>query len=237
MEPMRNILKAAPVVCAFWAFCQTAAGGEIYDVTLNTAPLVGHPAGPFYVEFAFTDGSGYGDGNNTVTASGFAFGGGSALGDPLVFGGASGALETGVSITDTSFLSLFYEQFSPGLELSFTLNLTSNDDADGIPDGLALFVLDNSGAPLPTLAPGGGDYFLTAALGSGGAVFNAYGSDPSQAPSAGGDPVSIPAPDVTPESSVPEPSTMCLLGSALAMIVVLRHLLPGAAKKGKTHEG
>jgi hypothetical protein len=223
---MLNILKTALFVGAFSALCQIAIADEIYNVTLDTAPLVGHPAGPFYVEFAFTDGDGYGDGNNTVTASDFDFGGGSALGSPVVFGGATGSLETGVTITDTSFLSLFDEQFAPGLQLSFTLDLTSNDDADGIPDGLTFYVLDNSGAPLPTLAPGGGDYFLTAALGSSGAVFNVYGSDPSQPPSAGGSPVSIPAPTVTPESSVPEPSTIYLLAGALVMIVVLKRRFP-----------
>jgi len=217
---MLNILKTAVLAWAFSALCHTAIADEIYNVTLDTAPLVSHPAGPFYVEFAFTDGSGYGDGNNTVTASAFNFGGGSALGSPVVFGGASGSLETGVTITDTSFLSLFYEQFAPGLQLSFTLGLTSNNDADGIPDGLTFFVLDNSGVPLPTLAPGGGDYFFTAALGSSGAVFNVYGSDPSQAPSAGGNPVSISAPTVTAVSSVPEPGTIYLLGVLLAMVVL-----------------
>jgi hypothetical protein len=222
MEPMLNILKTAFFVWAFSALCQTAASaGMIYDVTLNTAPLVGHPAGPFYVQFAFTDGSGFGDGNNTVTASNFGFGGGSALGSPVVIGGASGSLETGVTITDTSFLSIFNEQFAPGLQLSFALDLTSNDDADGIPDGFTFFVLDNSGVPLPTLAPGGGNYFLTAALGSSGAAFNVYGSDPTLAPSVG-NPVSIPAPSV---SSVPEPSAMYLLGGALVAMAVRKHRL------------
>src|ERR1017187_697775 len=98
---MLNILKTAFCVCAFSALCQTASGDMIYNVTLDTAPLVGHPAGPFYVEATFTDGSGVGDANNTVTMSNFTFGGGSALGGPLVFGGASGSLATGVTITDS----------------------------------------------------------------------------------------------------------------------------------------
>ena len=206
-------------VCVFSALCQTASGGVIYDVTLDAAPLVGHPAGPFYVELAFTDGSGIGDANNTVTLSEFAFGGGSALGSPLVFGGASGSLETSVTITDSSFLSLFAEQFAPGLQLSFTLDLTSNDDAGGTPDRLTFYILDSFGIPLPTLAPAG-DYFLGVDLGSAGPAFDVWGSDPSRAPSVG-DPVSIPAPTVIPESSVPEPSTIYLLGGALAMMVVL----------------
>ncbi len=218
------MMKTALLVWAFSALYQTAIADEIYSVTLDTAPLVGHPAGPFYVEFAFVDGSGYGDGNNTVTASTFGFGGGSALGNPIVFGGASGSLETGVTITHTSFLSLFYEQFAPGLQLSFTLDLTSNDDVDGIPDGFTFFVLDNSGVSLPTLAPSG-DYFLTAALGSTGTVFNVYGSDPSRAPSIGG-PVSIDAPTIT---SVPEPRTLYLLAGVLILMISLKHQTVGSS--------
>jgi len=217
---MISILKSTIVVCALSVLCQTALG-DVFDISLDTASLVGHPAGPFYVYVEFTDGSGVGDANNTATLSNFTFGGGSALGNPLVFGGAAGSLEAGVSITDTSFVSVFGEQFAPGLQLSFTLGLTSNDDSGGTPDGVTLFLLDNSGVPIPTLAPAG-DYFLTAGLGSGGTVFVEYGSDPSRAPSSG-DPVSVPAPTITPESSVPEPSTLCLLGGAVFAMAVLKN--------------
>jgi hypothetical protein len=195
------------------------SANAIYNVTLDTTQLVGHPAGPFYLEFALTDGSGIGDANNAVTLSGFDFGGGSALGGPLEFGGASGSLETGVAMTDNSFLNVFYEPFAPGLQLSFLLDMTLNEDAGGVPDRFTFFVLDSSGVPLPTLAPYG-DYFFGADLYSTGAILDAYGSDPSRAPSVG-DPVSIPAPTITAVSSVPEPSSMYLLGSALAMMVGL----------------
>jgi hypothetical protein len=76
---MRNTLRAAFFFCAFGALCQAASGSPIsYDVTLDTAPLVGHPAGPFYVEVAFTDGGGVDDANNTITLSNIQFAGGSA---------------------------------------------------------------------------------------------------------------------------------------------------------------
>jgi len=172
----------------------------IYEVTLNTSSLVGHPAGPFYVELALTDGSGFGDANNTVTLSNFKFGG-SGLGSPFVLGGGSGSLETGVSMIDSSFLSLFIEQFASGPQLSFSLHLTSNDDASAIPDGLTFIVLDSSGVPVPTLAPGGG-YFLTVALGSSGPVFSAYGSDPSRSPTIG-NPIAIDPPTVTSDTVPP----------------------------------
>ena len=117
-------LKTVFVVGAFSALCQTAIADVIYNVTLDTSSLVGHPAGPFYVFGEFTDGNGIGDANNTATLSSFTFGGGSALGSPLLFGGASGSLETGVTITDSSSLSFFAEQFAPGLQLDFSLDLT-----------------------------------------------------------------------------------------------------------------
>jgi hypothetical protein len=214
---MPSVTKIAFFVCAFSAFCQMARGDVVYNVSLDTAPLVGHPAGPFYVYGAFTDGNGIGDANNAVTLSNFTFGGGSALGSPLLFGGASGSLETGVTITDNSPLGLFAEQFAPGLELSFSLDLTLNDDAGGIPDRFTLYVLDSSGVPLPTMAPYG-DYFFGVDLYSTGAIFDAYGSDPSRAPTVG-NPVSIPAPTIT---EIPEPSTLYLLASALAMMVGLK---------------
>jgi hypothetical protein len=219
---MLNLSKILVLVCAFSALSQIAMGDpvSIYDVTLDTAPLVGHAAGPFDIYLEFIDGNGIGDGNNTVTLSNFGFDGGSPLGGPVVFGGATGSLETGVSITDTSFVSVFSEQFAPGLELSFSLGLTNNNDSGGTPDGFTFFVLDNSGVPLPTLAPVG-DYFLTAALGSSGPVFSAYGSDPSRAPSVG-NPVSISAPTITPVSSIPEPSTTYILGGALVGMGALR---------------
>jgi hypothetical protein len=156
---VRNILKTFLILFVFTVLCRKASADISYDVTLDTAPLIGHPAGPFSILFIFIDGSGVGDANNTVTISNVGFGGGSALGNPVTFGGASGSLETEVTITDSSFLSLFNEGFSPGPQLSFSLDLTSNNDANGIPDRLTFSILDGSGVPLPTLAPYG-DYFL-----------------------------------------------------------------------------
>jgi hypothetical protein len=74
----------------------------IYNVTLNTAPLVGNAAGPFSLDFQLT-----GTGNNTVTLSRFQFGGGAAdtFGNgPFdgTFGGASGNISSSVTLTDTA---------------------------------------------------------------------------------------------------------------------------------------
>jgi hypothetical protein len=190
-------------------FPHAAMADQIFNVTLNTMPLVGHPAGPFSVFLVFTDGDGIGDANNTATISNINFGGGSALGGPILFGGASGSLETGISITDSSFLSFFSEPFSPGSQLSFSLALTTADDLGGTPDRLTFSIVYNFGSPIPTLAPAG-DFFLGADLGSTGPIFDAYGSDPSRAPTDG-NPVSISAPTITLVSPVPEPSSIVLL--------------------------
>jgi hypothetical protein len=216
---MLNALKIVCVVYASCALCETAVA-DTYEVTLDTSSLVGHPAGPFYVYGTFTDGTGIGDANNTVTMRDFIFGGGSALGSPIVFGGASGSLEAGVTITDSSFFSFVVEQFAPGLQLSFRLDLTLNDDSGGIPDRFSVSLLDSSGVPLPTLAPSG-DYFIGADIYSTGPIFDAYGSDLSRAPTVG-NAVSIPPPTITPVSSVPEPSAIYLLSGAVAMMVFRR---------------
>ncbi len=91
---MSRLLGSLLLISAFCALCQEATAGTIYDVTLDTTQLVGSAVGPFSIFFEFTDGSGVGDANNTVTMSNFNFGGGSALGNAVVFGGASGSSET-----------------------------------------------------------------------------------------------------------------------------------------------
>src|SRR5260370_28684447 len=94
--------------------------GVVYDVSLNTSPLIGHAAGPFSLGFQLNDGSGAGDANNTAILSAFQFGvGGSALGTPVLAGGATGSLASGVTITDSSFFNAFSQQFNPGSLLQF----------------------------------------------------------------------------------------------------------------------
>ncbi|MGA2214964.1 MAG: choice-of-anchor X domain-containing protein, partial [Bryobacteraceae bacterium] len=129
--------------------------------------------------------------------------------------------ESGAVITDSSVLSFIGEGFTAGTQLTFTLGLTLNDDAGGIPDRLTFFIVDSSGVPLPTLAPAG-DYFLGVSLGSSGPVFAAYASDPSRSPSAG-DPVSIPAPTIVPGAptvGAPVASPSSIPANALTLVTV-----------------
>jgi hypothetical protein len=109
-------------------FCQSAAAGTLYNISLDTSPLVGHPAGPFYLYLEVVDGSGVGDGNNSASLADFNFGGGSEVGSPFSFGGATGSLGSKLTLTDTSDVNFFTQQFTPGKSLSFSISLTTNDD-------------------------------------------------------------------------------------------------------------
>lgn len=189
------------LLCALTVPLARAASTTTYEVTLNTAPLVAHPAGPFSILFAFTDGSGLADANNTISVTNFDFGGGNGLGTVTVLGGASGSLESGLTITDASPLNLFSEGFSPGQILRFTVTLTTNDDGGGTPDRIAFYVLDASGTPLPTLAPAA-DYLLGIDLGSAPSAPAVFGTDPSRSPS-NGNPISISAPTLSSDTTPP----------------------------------
>src|SRR4030095_4323392 len=83
----------------------------IYDFSLDTSSLVGHPAGPFQLAFQLNDGSGLGNYTNSITLSDFDLGvGGSAFGSPLLFGGATGDVTSIVTITDSDFFNAFVQQ-------------------------------------------------------------------------------------------------------------------------------
>ena len=135
-----QISRFSVAVCVLFALCQAAVAGT-YNVNLDTTALVGNSSGPFSVQLVFTDGSGVGDANNLVAVGNVQFGGGMALGNPFVFGGAAGSLETGITVTDSSFFNYFLEGFSAGNQLDFTLTLTSNDDLTGTPDRLVFYLI------------------------------------------------------------------------------------------------
>ena len=178
-----------------------AAGASTYEVTVNTAPLVGHPGGPFSIQFVFTDGSGLADANNSVSVTNVNFGGGNSLGAATLFGGANGSLESGIVMTDGSPLSLFSEAFSPGQFLRFTVLLTTSDDDGGIPDRLVFYILDSSGNPIPSLSPAA-DFLVGIDLRSAGAAVESFGTDRTRSPS-NGNPIAINAPTVTSDTIPP----------------------------------
>ncbi len=193
---------------------------DVLDIiTLNTAPLVGDSAGPFSIAFELIDGSGTGDGNNTATLSDFQFGGGGPSGTPVVFGGTSGDLSSTVTLTDSSFLNFFIQQFTAGDSLSFHLRLTTNVDAGPTPDGFSFSILDNTDTEIPTQGGPFFDVFLNVDINSSTPTIETFASDPTLTPAAGGPPIDIAAPQVTP---VPEPGTWILIGSASFILLGIR---------------
>jgi hypothetical protein len=207
---LRSFVLAAVMLCP-------AGGAVIYDFSMETASLIGHIAGPFSLEFQLNDGGGTGNSNNTVMLSNFMFGGGVATGLPQTFGGASGDVSSGVSMTDTMFFNQFVQQFMPGSRVGFRLELTGVPDPSGVPDQFSFAILDRSGTELPTLGPF--DVFLLIDIDSALPMPSVYGGDPGRRPAAGGRPLSIPAPNVT---VVPEPNTLLMLIGSLPAALLLR---------------
>jgi hypothetical protein len=173
----------------------------IFSVNLDTAPLIANPAAPFSLDYQLLDGSGTGDANNTAMIDSFVFGTGSPIGSPMIIGGASGSLSSSVNIIDSAFLNEFSQQFNPGSQLSFRVELTTNVDAGPAPDAFSFSILDNSGSEIPTT--GLGNAFLLVNIDSASPMIETFSTSATS-------PISISAPEVT--VPVPEGSTLPLLG-------------------------
>jgi hypothetical protein len=208
--------------------CTSAHASPItITVSLDTSALIGHPAGPFSLDFELTDGSGTDDGNNTVTLSDFQFGGGGAQGTATLVGGATGDLTSTVVLTDSSFLNEFTQASSPGSVLTFTMQFTTNVDAGGTPDEFSFQILDSSGAALPSqsISTLGFDSFIVIDINSATPSVESFATDSTMSPSAGGKPVDIAAPQVVPSapvSGVPEPGNVGLTAAAIAALCASR---------------
>ncbi len=232
---MRNSLTAIAVL----AFSSTLIASTIFDVTLNTQPLLTSTAGPFSFGAQFAPGTGDIDKNNTVVLRNFNFGSGMPkAATPTLIGGATGSLASAVQLTDSGFINFFSQQFVPGNQLSFSVDLSTNSDVGGIPDGLAIYILDSSGTPIPTSAGPFADFLLTADT-TDNPNLQTFSSDITRSPAAGGNPISFAAPAVV-LTSVPEPGTIgfVVIGVAVLLFKVRRgplasqHLGRGADSKG-----
>jgi hypothetical protein len=114
--------------------------------------------------------------------------------------------------------------------LGFDIHFTVNQDAPDIfgdihPDVFTFAILDNTGNPIPTLGFNvvGSDVLLQIAIDSDNPTPQMFGSDPSVPPSGGGDPLTVPDPEVTNLSSdTPEPVSAVLAGRALACLFAIK---------------
>ncbi len=212
-----SVLLPASMCLLIAARCQ--AGSITVSISMDTSPLIGHPAGPFSLGFQLTDGSGLGDANNTANLSNFQFGaGGGTSGSPTLLGGASGDLSSGVTLTDSGFLNWFDQSFTPGDALSFTLTLSTNVDVGGTPDEFSFSILDSTGTELPTLGGPFFDVFVAIDIDSGSPTIQTFASDPTQSPAAGGPPIDMGAPQGT---VVPEPGALVLFSTSLVLAALL----------------
>jgi hypothetical protein len=84
-------------------------------------------------------------------------------------------------------------------------------------------ILDSSGAQLPTLSFF--DVFIEIDLDSTNPTIQTFASDPSRNTVAGGAPIDLAAPAFTSgTTTVPEPGTILLTGSALAAMALRRRI-------------
>ena len=196
----------------------------ILNVSLDTHTLMGSTAGPFSFAAQFAPGSGELDGNNSASLSNFDFDRGSAgATSPTLIGGASGDLLTSVAFRESDFQNFFSQGFVPGSILSFSVRMSTNSDVGGINDELVVYILDSTGAPLPTTAGAFADYLFSARPENGNLTIETFSGDTSRSPLAGGGPISIAAPSVT---AVPEPrTTVCVMAAFLGIAWLQRQRL------------
>jgi hypothetical protein len=213
-------LVFAGSVLFFAAGQNRALADETVNVTINTSSIASLPGSEIY--FDFTAGSGTGDSDNTVTISGISLGGGTAgaidtsiLG---VSGGESGSLTSGVTLIDSSAFNQFAQFFTAGSQLSFVMDLTTNDSGGPIPDQFSLFIYNPSGNPIASTSdPSGFDSLMIININSASPAVDNYDTTLVTA---------------TTSTTVvtPEPSTLLLsgLGSILMASMVMRRKFPRA---------
>ena len=201
-------MKKVFLILIVLAFIPTASLGDSVEVVdVNTSPLSGASA---QLGFDFIDG---GSPSNTITLSDFSTDG--TLGGVFPTGGVSGTLPGTVTLTDSFFFNEYLTNITLGNSFSFILDATtSGPDLGSLPDAFSLFLLNPvTGLPLfATTDPTGSDSLLT--LNIDGSTLGTL--DVFSAP--GGESVVT----VTRVSVTPEPGTLLLLGSGLALFSLRR---------------
>jgi hypothetical protein len=175
----------------------------MFNVNLDTSPLVGNAAGPFSLDFQLI--SGGGGVTNTAILSHFNFGGGRASGSPTLTGGASGTLTGTVTLTESAFFNEFFQLFIAGNHLSFNVNLTTQVASGLTPDEFSFAILDSAGVEIPTTSFS--DALMLIDINSLNPAIQTFAGDSSV---PGG--IALSAPTITSApGTVPEPGTLLLV--------------------------
>ena len=191
------------------------ASGASFTVSLDTSLL----SGTDILAFGLFDGDGVT--NNVVTLTDFDFGGGSAtpgtadcttIGDPG--SGCFGDLDTSVTLEDLTPTGFFFQEFTAGSLLSFTLT-TTNNFAGSTPDAFAMYVCDD--ATFASCYSDDVNTFAMLVLGLNGDPLSSTSFTLSGATAQG-----LNAPVVTALTQVPEPSTLMLLATGVAGLTLRR---------------
>jgi len=225
----RIVFRAIAALGLVWSTALAARADVVYSVTLDTSALLANnPAdAPFLVDFQLNDNSGDVN-NNTATISDFMLGGGS-LDDTMIgtSGQVTGNLDSSAPliIGDAGTLDDFNQVFTPGAQISFMLDLTTNNVTTAemtTPDEFSFTVFSdiNSFAPDTSaiLSIDITGYPPTVSTDTGGTV---SGQSQPFAPVL-----------QSPSGAVPEPSTLSLMAFGLVGLAVGRRRQRQAGHKG-----